>query len=146
MRERSEKRRKRENAARPARQALIALVGECEMCGARPVQGSTWAGRRLCVHEIVGGPHRQALLDRRHSTLVLCWLCNGGPAEDKSLWPEARQLALLKRSRPEDYDLAAHNACINPRAPRRVTEEEVRIYLEQFDGDSGARRDRGGGV
>lgn len=125
MRSRSSKRRLREQEAKPLREALIAEVGCCEMCGARPVPGSAWPGHRLCVHEICGGPYRQKLLDKRHSTLVLCWLCNGGPAEDSAQWPESRQLALLKHSRPTDYNLAAHNAEINPRAPRRVEQHEV---------------------
>lgn len=112
------------------REALVAKVGCCMMCGARPVKGSDWPGHRLCVHEIANGPLRQKCLDHLPSLLVLCWSCNGGPANDASDWPEARQLALIKVLDPERYDLKAHNALVNPRAPLRITEKEVSHYAD----------------
>jgi hypothetical protein len=47
--------------------------------------------------------------------------------EDKALWPEARQLALL-RSKSPDYDLVKYNELVNKQAPNRVTPEDVAKY------------------
>ena len=80
----------------------------------------------LCVHEIARGPLRQKALDKEYATLVVCGFCHE-LVGDKSQWPEARQLAVLKRSRPDDFDLAAYNALVNPRAPNRIAIEEVQL-------------------
>ncbi|MEO1616487.1 MAG: helix-turn-helix domain-containing protein [Planctomycetota bacterium] len=128
----SEKRRKREAEARPARRALIAEVGECEHCGACPEDPHRGVPRRLsklCVHEIANGPSRQKALDKRFATLVLCWQCNGDDFEDKGQWPEARQLALLAMKRTRDFDLPAYLELTNPNAPHRITLDEVSAYM-----------------
>ena len=80
---------------------------------------------QLCVHEIANGIHRTAAQDKPYATLVLCWLCNGYKVTNKRQWPEARQLAVLKHSRPDEYDLTAYNTLVNPRAPERITQGEV---------------------
>jgi hypothetical protein len=127
----SAKQRSRADEAREVRQALILEVGRCEMCGHNPTNHTAGCvAWRLDAHEILNGPLRQACLDKRHSLLVLCWLCNSEEATDKGKWPEARQLCLLKFKRPWDYDLAAHNLLANPRAPNRITQAEVDAYLE----------------
>lgn len=105
--------------------------GECWICQHSPK--SPWRDKprelsQICVHEIACGTHRQKALDKAFATLVLCWWCNGYVVVDKSVWPEARQLALLLREAPEDFDLAAYNALVNPRAPNRITLEEVHAY------------------
>lgn len=82
--------------------------------------------RQLSVHEIASGPLRNIALDKRFATLVLCWRCNC-EMTNRKLWPEPRQLGLLKKSRPQDYDLAAYNRLVNENAPHRITEDEVRI-------------------
>lgn len=79
---------------------------------------------RLCCHEIACGPHRQKALDKPFAILVLCWFCNGEVVTDKARWPEARQLAVLKRKSPGDYDLAAYNL-LRARNPNRITETDV---------------------
>jgi hypothetical protein len=56
---------------------------------------------------------------------VLCWYCNEYVVTDKRLWPEARQLGILKRKSPGDFDLSAYNALVNPRAPNRITLEDI---------------------
>jgi hypothetical protein len=104
-------------------------------CGHSP--GNPWRDKprecsQLCCHEILNGPLRQKTLDKPSSLLVLCWWCNQ-QMNDKQLWPETRQLALLQARSPDDYDLVAHNELANPRAPLRVTQEEV-------DSESPARR------
>jgi len=108
------------------RAALVAEVGHCEMCGHDPRKTRpgmiAW---ELCCHEIANGANRQKCLDKRFGLLVLCWPCNSEEATNKAIWPEARQLALLKRSRPKDYNLPMYMREFHPRAPFAITEEEV---------------------
>ena len=97
------------------------------ICGHSPEHPSRVRPRecsQLCCHEIANGPFRQKALDQHYAILVLCSWCNGYEVEDMARWPEARQLALLRRMSPEDYDLAAYNALIG-RGPNRITEEDV---------------------
>lgn len=129
MRRVSQKRASREREAKPFRDALIKSIGRCQGCGKRHAPWQDLS--RLCVHEIAGGPLRQKSLDKPYAVLVLCWGCNGGPFEDKSIWPQARQLALLQDQRPDDYDLVAFNYLVNPNAPNRITQEEVDEYRNQ---------------
>jgi hypothetical protein len=78
----------------------------------------------LCVHEIARGPNRQEALDKPYAVLVLCPVCHDTIHFGKGVhWPATRQLALLKASRPGDYDMEAYNELVGP--PRLVTEEEV---------------------
>lgn len=79
----------------------------------------------LACHEIARGPLRDKALDKPFAILVACWACNSGPLNDKREWPEARQLAVLQREAPEDYDLVAYNRLVCERAPNRITQEEV---------------------
>lgn len=132
MKRQSDKFKKRYAEAKPKRDALIAERGECENCGRSPgcTRGQWSRLSQLCVHEIANGPYRQKALDKRFATLVLCWGCNGGAFEDKSIWPEARQLALLLQSRPQDFDLESYNFLINPCAPRRIEKHEVLEHIE----------------
>lgn len=88
----------------------------------------------MCCHEIANGPLRQIALDKPFALLVVCWWCNGLLC-NKSRWPEARQLAVLQRAAPDDYDLAAYNALVNPRAPNRITQEEVDEFISGTNHD-----------
>ena len=126
MRRQSKKTATRERECREFRRALVASVQRCEVCGHNPNRVRPGAIRwELACHEILNGPLRQRCLDKPHSLLVCCWLCNSEVLTDKAAWPEARQLAALRKSRPKEYDLRAHNLLANPNAPNRVTEEEV---------------------
>lgn len=126
MRHRSERRRRLLESARPVRDGLIAEVKQCEICGHGPRHRRPGPEELslLCCHEIACGSLRKKALGCRWALLVLCWYCNG-MLTDKREWPEAKQLAVLKRRRPGDYDLAAYNDIVNPRAPQRITEDEV---------------------
>ena len=109
----------------------MAQFGECWICEHSPKH--PWRDKprelsQLCVHEVANGPLRQKALDKAFATLVLCWFCNSYVVTNKKVWPEARQLALLLDRAPEDFDLAAYNALVNPRAPNRITLEEVNGY------------------
>ncbi len=125
LRRQSKKHAARAASCRDLRKALVAEVGHCEMCGHDPLRvkpgGIRW---QLACHEIGNGANRQKCLDKRYALLVLCWLCNSEKATDKAEWPEARQLAALKRSRPEDYNLLAYNGIVG-RGLNRITQEEV---------------------
>ena len=108
---------------------MIAAAGSCEICGhspARPHIGKPWEVSQLCCHEIANGPLRQKALDQPFALLVLCWWCNGYVVTDKKLWPEARQLGVLRAKRPNDYDLTAYNALVGY-GPDRITEEDVDV-------------------
>jgi len=63
--------------------------------------------------------------------LVLCWQCNSGPFQDRSEWPESKQLALLARRRPKDFDLAAYLELTSPNAPRRIEIHEILSFMDE---------------
>jgi len=125
MRRQSKQTAARERACREFRRQLIMEVRCCELCGhdpGRPGSGRiSWA---LLPHEIARGPSRQAALDKRFAILVLCYLCHVDRIHGNEDWPEARQLAVVKRSRPQDFDLAAYNK-LKGYGPNRITEEDV---------------------
>ena len=125
MRRESKKHRARRIEADDARLSLLLEVGRCELCGhdpTRPQAGKiSW---RLDVHEIARGPCRQDALDKRFAVLVLCAGCHMLRIHGHEDWPEARQLAILKKSRPHDHDLAAYNE-LKGFGPDRITEEDV---------------------
>lgn len=126
-------RRNRESEAKPFRDKLVADVGECENCGCSPTnrQGRMSDLVRLAVHEIASGTHRQKALDKPYAVLVLCWQCNSGPFQDRAQWPESKQLALLARSRPKDFDLTAYLELTSPNAMRRIEIHEVLEWMEE---------------
>lgn len=131
MRRYSPKRRQRNDAARSVREGLIAAHAKCMICGRspkRPHRDKPHECSQLCVHEIANGPNRCKALDKPYACLVLCWWCNGAVVTDKGVWPESRQLALLRRCTPGNFDLAAYNQLINPRAPNRITLAEVDAF------------------
>jgi hypothetical protein len=119
MKQMSDKARKRWLEAKPIRDALRSEAGRCEITGAAGV---------LDVHEICRGVHRSKALDKRFALLVVCRFAHeelGSAAK----WPEARQLAVLAERRLFDFDLVAYLNLTNPRAPNRVTLEEVLEYM-----------------
>ena len=126
-------REKREAEAKPFRDYLVAAVGECEHCGCSPTnrQGRMPALTRLAVHEIASGVHRQKALDKPYAVLVLCWECNSGPFQNRGEWSEARQLALLAKRRPKDFDLPAYLELTSPNAPRRIEIHEVLAFMDE---------------
>lgn len=116
----SDKARRRYQEARPIREALRSEVGRCEISGV--------SGVPLDVHEICRGVHRQKALDKRYALLVVCRRAHdelGSAAK----WPEARQLAVLAESRLFDFDLKAYLNLTNPRAPNRITLQEVQAFM-----------------
>lgn len=129
LRYRSTKTQAREEEAKPERRLMVHEGGNrCWICNTTPTRRKYPIRdlNNICVHEIANGPHRLKALDKRHSTLILCWNCNQNVVTG---WKETRQLALLMSVRPEWYDLAAHNNLVNPNAPRRIEQHEVDAEL-----------------
>ncbi len=111
----------------PIRSALIRAHPTCMICGCsgrRPNRRLPPEQSALCCHEIANGPLRDAALDKPFAILVLCWHHNQ-KMHDKQTWPEARQLAVLQRRTPHNYDLEKYNELVNPAAPNRITQAEV---------------------
>ena len=107
------------------RRALVSEVQHCEICGHAP--GRVGPGRvawALHVHEIARGKHRNKALDKRFAVLVVCFRCHMEQLDSREQWPEARQLAVLKRSRPADYNLEAYNELVG-HGSERITEADV---------------------
>lgn len=134
MKWRSKKAADRAKEAKPFRDALLLLHPSCMICDLPSGTTRRWGNaewNKLCVHEIANGQYRQAALDKPYACLVLCCYCNEFEVTDKATWPQSRQLSLLKRLLPANYDLQAFNRLINPNAPNRITEEEVAAWLDQ---------------
>lgn len=133
MKNKSPTRKKREAEAKPFRQKLVADVGQCENCGCSPTdrQGKMPELAKLAVHEIASGPDRQKALDKPYAVLVLCWECNSGPFQNRGEWPESRQLALLAKRRPQDFNLQAYLELTSPRAMRRIEIDEVLAWFDE---------------
>lgn len=119
MKRMSDKARKRYHEAKPVREALRSEVGRCEISG---------AVGPFDVHEICRGVNRSKALDKRFALLVVCRLAHEDLGS-ASKWPEARQLAVLAERRLFDFDLKAYLELTSPRAPNRITLQEVQKYM-----------------
>lgn len=114
--------RKREHQKR--RIALARDVGHCELCGhdfnrgPKVAEGIAWT---MQEHHIIRGTRPNA----RCAVLLLCGYCHTIEIHNEPhLWPDARQLALLRASRPGDFNLEDFNR-LKGCGPDRVTEEDV---------------------
>lgn len=123
MRRQSRKAAKRAAETRQFREQFIQEVGCCELCGYNPSLPGGYV-RPLACHEIARGQARQRALDQRCAILVLCQECHMRRIHGPEDWPEARQLALLRRSRPDDFDLSQYNLIVGY-GPDRISEEDV---------------------
>lgn len=116
--------------AGPWRYSFKEEVGRCEVCLKRrePIM--------LAVHEIARGQLRQKCLMARFGVLVVCaepnWRTGVDCHASIQNWKEPKQLALLYLVRAIDYDLEAYNALVNPRAPNRITQDEVNVFIESL--------------
>lgn len=122
MRPVSKARQKLMRQMKPIRDAFRSEVGCCEVCGK-----TTGA---LDVHEIGRGTCRALCLGARCALLVLCRRCHDKLGSTRE-WPESRQLAILARRRPRDFDLTAYLKITSPHAMRRITIEEVLEFMEE---------------
>jgi len=118
----------KKKAARDAEEAafkrkLCDELGVCEICG----PDATRAKSDIEMHHIARGIHREKASVARFAVLLLCWRCHELEVDDPAKWPQSRQLAVLKRSRPQDYDLAAFNALVGW-GRYRITEDDVKQW------------------
>jgi len=125
----SSKRAKLNRAAAGLRRRLVNEAGCCMACGhssRNPNPNLPLQMSKCACHEIYRGTAGRPLsLDKPFAILVLCAWCNVHQFTDRVKWPESKQLALLSIKRPDLYNLAAYCQLVNPRAPSRITEEEV---------------------
>jgi len=132
MRRVSKKRAKLISESREFRSDLCESTGACMICSASPARTryAIQEMNQLCCHEILNGPYREKVLKEPSCLLVLCWHCNQEEVTDKSVWPVARQLAVLKKHAIDRYDLRRFLELRNPNAMRFLTEEDVDCWLE----------------
>lgn len=119
VRYRTPSRAERDREAKPYRDEMLRRIPVCEVCQSQPSED---------VHEIMrGNADRMKAQDKPYATLAVCRIPCHEELGDASEWPEARQLALLKQRRPDDYDLAAYNK-LKGYGSDRITEEDVAEY------------------
>lgn len=127
MRYQSKKTAARERECHEFRWLFTQEVCRCEACGHDPTNVKPGQIRwRLETHEIARGSLRQKALDKRYAILRVCLPCHDEMGNRRE-WPDARQLAALRKSRPDDYDLVAFNKLVG-RGPNRITQEDVDAY------------------
>ncbi len=113
----------KDKAERELRAHLKATVGHCELCGHDPERahlrgGVSWS---MEMHHIIRGMRPNELC----AVLWVCWRCHSERLHGREKYTEARQLAVLLASRPDDFSLKLYNLLKNPKAPDRITESEV---------------------
>ena len=115
-------------ASLPDEQAFRAELMErinhtCEWCGAEPACDK---------HEIGRGKFRESCRMHWCAVLGLGPLCHGiltrMPSDDATI----AGLAILRRSRPEDYSLEKFLELTTPHAPNRITEREVLAWSRRL--------------
>ena len=122
MSRQSEKTAAKNRAGLALREQLIEEVGHCELCGHGPSghhrgEYIMWA---MELHHLIRGLRP----NERYAVLLLCWSCHHLRIHGNEDWPDARQLAALKASRPRDDNLAEYNK-LKGRGPKRITEQDV---------------------
>jgi hypothetical protein len=121
MRRVSKKRAQLNKVAKEWRCQFQLELGVCEWC----------RKRRPIIHEIARGTaNRRKAFITRFATLGLC---DPGCHQEVGSWHPAKQLALLKLRRPEDYSLTAYHQLISRHWPY---EEEVQAFYDQLKSGS----------
>lgn len=108
---------------KPIRDSLRAEVGCCEICG--KTNGT------LDIHEIGRGCSRALCLGERCALLLVCRKCHEEKLSHASEYPEARQLAVLAKSRPNEFSLSDYLTITSPRAPKRIEMHDVLEWLPE---------------
>lgn len=131
LRKVSKKRAKRNREVKDFREDLKQEIGRCEIC--------LTPAALLDCHEITGAWARQYTLDNRSCILVLCRSCHDEVELSPALWNVARQAALLRRRRAEDFCLATLNRFLT----RGLDLEEVNMAARMLeDKTTVGRRER----
>ena len=116
MRRVSLKRQKLLRKVGPIRDAFRVELAICERC----------LRRSPILHEIARGCTRSQSLTARFAILGLC---DPGCHQIVGEWPRARQLALVRLRRPNDFDLEAYWELIRRRSPDL---DEVMFWVEKL--------------
>lgn len=124
MRRTALSKRAKKQAADEAADALVMEVAKCEFCRRDYVP--------LSQHELLQGALRQRTRAERCCVLAICPECHGVLHRMGKPDSILCGLALVHRSRPEDYDLPKVNFISNPRAPQRFSAYEVGLWLARF--------------
>ena len=74
----------------------------------------------MALHHLIRGLRP----NERCAVLLLCWRCHTERIHGNEKWPDARQLAVLKRSRPEDFNLKKYNTLMG-RGPYRIEQKDI---------------------
>jgi hydrogenase maturation factor len=111
-------------AGNEAARKLVKLVGRCEWCDRNYVG--------FGQHEIANGSYRLKARLEPFAVLVLCGECH--VQIHRMPKPEQQHicLAILYHARTADYDLQAFNMLVNPRAPNRITQYEVDLWIARL--------------
>jgi hypothetical protein len=111
-------------AGNDAADALCMEVAKCEFCQRDYVP--------LAQHELLQGALRQRTRAERCCVLAVCSECHGvlhSMGKPNSI---LCGLALIHRSRFEDYDLKKVNFIAKPEAPNKYSVYEVGLWLSRF--------------
>lgn len=128
----SKKRAALNEVAGPWREAFAREIGRCELCR------DSKCGPLDC-HEITGGWARRLTLMNRSCIVVLGRPCHEVVELEPALWNTARQAALLRRRRPQDFSLSVLNAFLT----RKLDLEEVDLAARMLsDQTTVGRRQR----
>lgn len=92
----------------------------CEVCRRKPATD---------CHEIWRGGLRLKCRGKRYGCLGVCRECHDD-LDDTKKWTKARQLAILRRSRREDFDLETVMREFYKPGSRAVTLEEIDAWTE----------------
>jgi hypothetical protein len=124
VRPKTKKRAAIDRKAKPVRDALVERVGVCEYCG-QPA----YSNNPLVAHEVTGGGIRAKSQAQPCGQLVLhYWNCH----PKIHTFSKAKQLAILKHRRQEDFDIEAYYLLIDRRFP---DEEDIETELNQLISD-----------
>ena len=110
-------------AGNQAADELIARVGRCEFC--RNNYGQT-------QHEISRGSQRLTARLEPSCSVVVCQECHATLHELPKRIQVLIGLAILRRSRPEDYDLRRFIEIECPHAPNRYQQRDIDLWTERL--------------
>lgn len=121
------KRLEQNKAAEPFR-ATMRDEPRCWVCGhgpQNPRPGQPYHLNNIAGHEIANGQNRLRCMGLACGVLAACQWCNLYELTNKAKWPESRQLAVLLARAPHSFNLPKYLGTFYPRAPNRVTLQEV---------------------
>lgn len=116
----SKKRKELRKQVGPLEKEFLLQFTQCAYCVEKPA---------TCIDHIAGGAIRGAALSHRFSWNPSCLPCNLGPANDPTVFPVIRKLAVKLVVDGEFFDLIAFNR-LRGQADDAITIAEVSAFLE----------------